>query len=352
MMKASIGPILNLGHLTPDPALIPPIGRALAAAARSTEVQNNVPTPISKALLAAVEPDWPFPASYFLATHGGADAVDLGLRTSVRPGDKVLVQVPTVSRVLDILDSIGAVAVPIETHDNGPDLAQIRNAVRTRPAGFIYQPGGNHSSGRSVSAAWIDDAARLLADIYMPIIEVTQTPFLEARPWRSLGQHLPQSVVHVHSYNFFFGSDLRVGVAAGSAYYVDRMWQRLTFSSSWVSRILQDALAFQLTDAEAQDHLGTYLDLCRSRHHSFSMALRRVGFDLPETTGPTIWLPVPDENAMTTRLSRQGIVVHPGRYFSPTPPNQHHVLINGTMLAQDHDEMAFLLARAAGLEPS
>jgi DNA-binding transcriptional MocR family regulator len=174
----------------------------------------------------------------------------------------------------------------------------------------------------------------------MPIIELVQAPLMHAQPWLSLGTRLPRIVVHVHAYNFFTGTDLRVGVAGGSDYYIDRMWQKLTFSSGWVSRILQNALAFQLSDPEALADVRAYVETCRSRHSIMLDSLRRVGFDLPQTDGPTIWLPVPDEYVVTNQLSSRGIVLHPGSYFSPGSLESDHVLINGSALGGGQDVVA------------
>src|SRR5690606_11506704 len=159
----------------------------------------------------------------------------------------------------------------------------------------------------------------LLAEAHMPIIELVQAPLMQAQPWLSLGTKLPRIVIHVNAYNFFTGTDLRVGVVGGSDYYIDRMWQKLTFSSGWVSRILQNALAFQLTDPTALAEVHHYVDTCRQRHAAMLASLKRVGFDLPATDGPTIWLPFPDEYVVTNQLSSRGIVVHPGSYFAPGP---------------------------------
>ncbi|MBI4047179.1 MAG: PLP-dependent aminotransferase family protein [Devosia nanyangense] len=347
MMRASEGIPFNLGHLTPDRAILPPMGPALLAVSQSAELNDQAPTPISTALRRAIEPIWPFTPNYLLAAHGGIAALEMALATSVRPGDRVIIETPTVSRILDILESIGARPVPIDYREDGPDLQQLAQALKTRPAAFVYQPIGNHPTGFSISQNWSTEAAKLLRDVRIPIIELVQTVLMHKQPWLSLGSHLPHAVVHIQSYNFFFGSDLRVGIAGGSDYYIDRMWQQLTFSSRWVSRVLQDALAFQLTDAEAQRHLERFIATCRQRRNAFVSALRNVGFVLPETDAPPIWLPVSDEYIATNQMSARGVVVHPGSYFSPEPLASDHVLLNGTILAEGFEDMAQQLSRAA-----
>lgn len=349
MMKASEGIALNLGHLTPNRDILPKLDRAFAAAIASADINEVIPSPISAPLRAAVEPDWPFPPQFMMATQGGIAAAQLALETSVRPGDRVIVDAPTVSRILDILEALGVRPVPVTYREGGPDLQELKKALAMRPAAFLYQPTGNHPTGFSVTPEWIEGAAAMLADTHMPIIELVQAPLMHRQPWLSLGRKLPRTVIRVHAYNFFTGTDLRVGVAGGSDYYIDRMWQKLTFSSGWVSRILQNALAFQLSDPEARSAVEAYVDLCRTRHATMLKALRRVGFSLPESDGPTIWLPVRDEYVVTNQLSSRGIVVHPGSYFAPAPLESDHVLINGSALAEGQDRVAGILGAIAGL---
>lgn len=346
MMKASEGIPLNLGHLTPDRSILPPLEDALAFAATSPDLHVTTQTPLTLQLREVMEPLWPFPPQQMMATHGSIAALQLALETSVRPGDRVIVETPTVSRVLDILDAIGATAIPVRVRENGPDLEELRKALLMRPAAMIYQPVGSHPTGRSIDADWIEQAGKLLADSRMPILELVQTPLLCPAPWMTLGRRFPQFVVHIHAYNFFLGGDMRVGVVGGSEYYIDRMWQKLTFSSGWVSRILQNALAFQLSDPGAKAKLDAFIATCNQRQAHMVCALRQSGFPLPKGPGPTIWLPVHDEYIVTNQLSSRGIVVHPGSYFCPVSDPQHHVLINGTTLGQDHLEIARTIARA------
>ncbi len=340
MMRASEGIALNLGNLTPDRAILPRLDRAFAAALTDPDINLATPIPISTALRAAVEPSWPFRPEALIATLGGIAAAHLALETSVRPGDRVVVDSPTVSRVLDILEALGARPIPVTVRPGGPDLGELKKALAMRPTAFVYQPIGNHPTGMSVTPQWIDKAAALLADTHMPIIELVQAPLMHERPWLSLGSRLPRTVIHIHAYNFFTGPDLRLGVAGGSGYYVDRMWQKLTFSSGWVSRVLQNALAFQLTDARARRELAAYVKTCRRRQKTMLAALRRVGFALPDSDGPPIWLPVPDAYVVTNQLSSRGIVVHPGSYFAPVPLAGDHVLINGCVLGDDQAAVA------------
>ncbi|MEU2662690.1 aminotransferase class I/II-fold pyridoxal phosphate-dependent enzyme [Micromonospora sp. DT46] len=348
MVRTSSTMPIDLGNLRSDDLTPPDLAPALEYALGSPALHNTFADPITPELAASVRPYWPSETNHFLATHGPIDALELALTSVARPGDRVIIESPSQARVLDILESIGATAVPIRYQANGPDLDQLRVALISKPAAMIYQPNGSAPSGRTVDDNWIEAAAALLRDESFPIFELSLTPLMRSRQ-RSLANHLPSRVVHMQSYNFFFGADLRVAVVGGGPEYIEMMWMRLTYSSRWVSRILQLALAFQLTDARAKRHTSKFVIECRRRHAAFSQALASYGFDVETTDGPHIWLPVPDEHSVCTRLSRHGIVVHPGSFFEAGPVLQQHVHINGTALGRGLDPTARLIAEACQL---
>jgi DNA-binding transcriptional MocR family regulator len=55
---------------------------------------------------------------------------------------------------------------------------------------------------------------------------------------------------------------------------------------------------------------------------------------------------VPDEHSVCTRMSRRGVLVHPGSMFFAEPPRDQFVHINGTALEDGYKEMAAVLAAA------
>ncbi|MCX4471514.1 aminotransferase class I/II-fold pyridoxal phosphate-dependent enzyme [Micromonospora sp. NBC_01655] len=345
MIRTSLLTHTDLGNLRTDDLPPPDLTAALQYALGNPSLHNTFAEPMTAELAAAVKPRWPTGATHFLATHGIVDAIELALTSVARPGDRVIIESPTQARVLDILESIGATAIPIDYRHDGPDLEQLRVALISKPSAMIYQPNGNSPSARSVDDRWIEAAAELLKDETFPIFETSQTSLMRPHQ-RSLATHLPARVVHMQSYNFFFGADLRVAAVGGAAEYIDMMSLRLTYSSRWVSRILQLALAFQLTNEESVRHTNAFIAECKRRHAEFSQSLIEHGFALETSDGPSIWLPVPDEHSVCTRLSRDGIVVHPGRFFHAEPTRQQHVHINGTALGGGTQEMAKMIAQA------
>ncbi|WP_312111004.1 GntR family transcriptional regulator, partial [Pantoea septica] len=110
----------DLSMASPDPALLPDLQPALQAALQSPHLNSYVREAISPVLLSAIKPRWPYAAEAFLATDGGFDAMNLVVQTLISPGDRVVIEDPTATRLLDMLDNVGAEILPLACDDEGP----------------------------------------------------------------------------------------------------------------------------------------------------------------------------------------------------------------------------------------
>lgn len=338
MIRASVAMPVDLGNLWC--ADMPPVdlSRAFAYAVSHPDIGHQFAQPITPELQDAVSSTWPFETESFLAMHGSVDALEMSLSALVRPGDRIAVAVPIIARVFDILESIGATPVPIPWRPDGPDLDDLRRALVGKPAAFVYQPSRALPAGRSVTPEWITDAAEILSGS-LPILEADQTWPLSG-PLLSLGTELPDQVLHTRSFNYAFGADMRQAVVGGNAWLTDVLWNRLSYSSRYVSRIMQLAQAFLLTDPDTAVALKSWSTEIHRRHRLFTDALRHRGHTLEDASGPMIWLPVPDEHSVCTRLSTRGIVVHPGSFFQPGHHREQHISINAAAYGSGFENLA------------
>ena len=93
------------------------------------------------------------PAEAWLATDGGFDAMNLIVQTLLSPGDRVVIEDPTATRLLDMLDNIGAEILPLPGDEQGPLPAVLATHLQKAPAMFIYQPRTHSATGASASSA-------------------------------------------------------------------------------------------------------------------------------------------------------------------------------------------------------
>lgn len=99
---------LDLSTGTPDPALLPDLGRMASWAADAGATANYLDDPVDPVLGEVLHQRWPFPPERLTVVDGCLDAIARTLTELVRFGDHVLVENPTFPPVLDLLADLGA----------------------------------------------------------------------------------------------------------------------------------------------------------------------------------------------------------------------------------------------------
>jgi DNA-binding transcriptional MocR family regulator len=85
---------LDLSTGTPDPDLLPDLGRLVARVGTSDLTSSYLDPPVLPALEDALTARWPFPPEALTVVDGATDAVDRVAREVVRLGDRVVVEHP------------------------------------------------------------------------------------------------------------------------------------------------------------------------------------------------------------------------------------------------------------------
>ncbi|WP_343554765.1 aminotransferase class I/II-fold pyridoxal phosphate-dependent enzyme [Pantoea sp.] len=306
----------SLAMASPDPALLPDLREAMLAGIVSPQLNSYQREAISPQLQAAVAPRWPYPAEAWLATDGGFDAMNLIVQTLVSPGDCVVIEDPTATRLLDMLDNIGAEILPLPCDEQGPRADVLAKHLQKSPVMFIYQPRTHSATGYTVSQRRSLELARVLANTSTIIVEDDGIGDLSRWPVWSLGVHYPERVLHVHSFSKAYGPDLRLAVLSGTSEMVKRLQAWRNFGVSWTSRILQDAVAWMLNDASTQQRIKQAKTIYAQRRQQLLAALAQRGLLLEERDGLSVWIPVESEQYAMITLAARGIAVLPGERCS------------------------------------
>ncbi|WP_337023522.1 MULTISPECIES: aminotransferase-like domain-containing protein [unclassified Pantoea] len=301
-----------LAMASPDPALLPDLKRAILAGIASPELNSYQREAISPQLQAAISPRWPYPAEAWLATDGGFDAMNLIVQTLLSPGDRVVIENPTATRLLDMLENIGAEILPLPCDDQGPIPTALATHLQKSPAMFIYQPRTHSATGYSVTQRRSAELARVLANSTTMIVEDDGIGDLSRWPAWSLGFHFPERVIHVHSFSKAYGPDLRLAALSATADMVKRLQSWRNFGVSWTSRILQDAVAWMLTDEATQQSVQQAKTVYAQRRQQLLAALAKRGVVLEERDGLSVQIPVESEQYAMITLAARGIAVLPG----------------------------------------
>ncbi|MFS2223593.1 PLP-dependent aminotransferase family protein [Pantoea sp. B65] len=340
----------DLAMSSPDPQLLPDLRAAMLQGIQAPNLNSYQRELITPSLLAAIRPRWPMPADAFLATDGGFDAMNLIVQTLISPGEKVVIEDPTATRLLDMLDNVGAEVLPLACDEQGPLPGALTMLLQKSPAMFIYQPRTHSATGHTVSEARSQALAQALIGSSTLIVEDDGIGELSAWPVWSLGNIFPQRTLHVRSFSKAYGPDLRLAVLSAPLNLVKRLQSYRNFGASWTSRILQEAVAWMLHDPQTQQCVAAARTEYAARRRRLLQALAQRGLRLPERDGLSVFIPVESEQFAMITLAARGIAVLPGERCRSG--SGQFIRVSTSMMPADQlESIADALVLACGIEP-
>lgn len=262
-----------------------------------------------------------------LVTTGALAAAAVAARALVRPGDRVLVEVPGYPNAAQAFRSSGARLVPIPVEARGWDVDLLEStARRLRPAAAYLGPDFHNPTG-----ALMDDADRVrvaralaAAGTVAVVDEVHQPLALDGRPMpRPLAAHVAEAG----------GRSITVGGAS------KMLWGGLRLGWARVDRPLADAYAdsrltldlgapvveqLALTHllADLDEHLAVRRARLVEQRDALVGALRAAvpawRVEVPDG-GLWLWcrLPLPVAATVAAEAEARGLAVAPGPMFAP-----------------------------------
>ncbi|WP_406264799.1 aminotransferase class I/II-fold pyridoxal phosphate-dependent enzyme [Streptomyces sp. NBC_00191] len=346
--------VRDLGEGNPDPALLPPLHEALAAAARRNAQepglygQAPVDAEFGRLARAAMDADG-VPDGPVAVTSGSLDAIERVLAAHLKPGDAVAVEDPGWGSLLDLVSALGLKPVPVALDDDGPLPGEVRKALAGGARALIVTDRAQNPTGAAVSKSRARELRAVLAQFpHTLLIEDDHGHAIVDLPLHPLAGPT-DSWALVRSTAKAYGPDLRVAVLTGDAVTVDRVMGRQGLGPGWVSRLLQRAVV-QLWRSGAVDPR----EVARSygqRRDALVQALAERGIEAHGRSGMNVWVPVPDETGAVTRLLRAGWAVAPGARFRMSSPPGVRLTVSG--LAMDEiGQVADAVAAAAGRAPA
>ncbi|WP_030213285.1 aminotransferase class I/II-fold pyridoxal phosphate-dependent enzyme [Streptomyces sp. NRRL WC-3626] len=310
--------VRNLSEGNPDPALLPALAGAFAAAAeegdREPVLYGHAPVEPGLARLARAELDADgVPDGPVAVTSGALDALERVLVAHLRPGDAVAVEDPGWGSLLDLVPALGLRVVPVGVDDEGPSPEDVRRALAGGARALVVTDRAQNPTGAAVSGA----RARALRGV---LAEYPETLLIED----DHGHHIVDLPLHalagttrswafVRSTAKAYGPDLRLAVLTGDAVTLDRVRGRQRLGPGWVSRIVQRAVV-RLWSEGAVDP-GVVAGRYGGRREGVIGALGRRGVVAYGRSGMNVWVPVPDETGVVARLLHAGWAVAPGARF-------------------------------------
>ncbi|MFF5585532.1 aminotransferase class I/II-fold pyridoxal phosphate-dependent enzyme [Streptomyces hygroscopicus] len=341
----------DLSGGNPDPALLPPLGAPLAAAAaRAAERPTLYGAPdvvpeVAGLARAALDADG-VPAGPVAVTSGALDAIERVLAAHLRPGDAVAVEDPGWGSLLDLIPALGLRVVPVAVDDDGPLPERVEQALAQGARALVVTDRAQNPTGAAVSEPRARELRTVLAGHpAVLLIEDDHGHGIVDLPLRPLAGGTDHWAL-VRSTAKAYGPDLRLAVLTGDPVTLDRVRGRQRLGPGWVSHLLQDAVAWLWrTGAVDAAAVAASYD---ARRAALVRALRERGIAAHGRSGMNVWVPVPDETGAVARLLASGWATAPGARFRVASPPGVRLTVS-PLAADEIETVADAVAAATGV---
>lgn len=337
----------------PDPALLPSLARAFAAAGEQGDREpvlygaDPVEPELARLARAALDADG-VPSGPSAVLSGSLDAIERVLEAHLKPGDTVAVEDPGWGALLDLVPALGLRLAPVGVDDEGPLPEDVRRVLASGARALIVTDRMQNPTGAVVSAS----RARALRSVLRDhpdvlLIEDDHGHGIVDLPLHPLGGGT-RHWAFVRSVAKVYGPDLRLAVLTGDDVTVDRVRGRQRLGAGWVSRLLQRAVVRLWTDGGHDP--AAVAAAYGERRDLLLRALAERGVEGHGRSGLNVWVPVPDETGAVSRLLHAGWAVAPGaRFRTAAPPGIR--ITTSTLRPEEAGPLADAVAAALGRAP-
>jgi DNA-binding transcriptional MocR family regulator len=314
---------VDLREGNPDRALLPDLEKAMRRAMPSQRMYGE---DLNDGELLGLARDWfredKIPATHVAVVSGALDGIERVLREHLRAGDRVAVEDPCFTGVVDLLNALSLVAVPVPVDDEGMLPPELRRALKTCAA-VIVTPRAQNPTGAAHSIRRARDLRAVLAQFPgVLLLEDDHAGRVAGADYHTL---VPGALVHeerakwavVRSVAKALGPDLRVALLSSDPRTHARVEGRQTLGIRWVSHILQRLVVALWRDRAAARAEQAYT----RRRAALLRALRERGIASHGASGLNVWIPVAEESSVIEALLQKGWAVQAGaRYRIATRP--------------------------------
>lgn len=310
----------DVANGNPDPALIPDLTPALATLAGRPVLygEPTIDPVLEKWAHAWMSRDLgPRPDLRLTVTGGAIDALERLFADALSRGDLVGLEDPCFLSALRTVRVGGYRPHPIPVDEDGMTLDGLRAALAAGVRAIVCTPRAHNPTGASLSPERAAGLREVLAEHpHVLVIEDDHFSMLSRRPYVSIIGPGHRRWALIRSVSKFLGPDLCLALTASDAETADRLAQRLSPGSTWVSHLLQRLVVDLVGDAEVVAGIERAAEHYRARNAAFAEHSRAAGLPCRPGDGLSVWLPVPaPARAVTEQLMRRGWLARPGDEF-------------------------------------
>jgi DNA-binding transcriptional MocR family regulator len=312
----------DLAAGNPDPALLPPLDRALARIDSTPHLYAEayqLPALVRRAA-AQFEADG-IPSDHLAVTSGALDALERVLQAHLRPGDRVAVEDPAFTSVLDLCSALGLAAVPTPIDDAGLLPGALERVLAHGAEALIVTPRAQNPTGAALDARRARQLRRVLRrhpDLLL--VEDDHAGAVSGAPAFTLCHRRRSRWAVVRSVSKSLGPDLRLALLTGDRDTVARVEGRQRLGLRWVSHLLQRLVVELWSDAASRRRVRAASRAYAARRRALVEALAARGIQAHGRSGLNVWIPVPEETPTVQALLEAGWAVSAGERFRIESP--------------------------------
>ena len=267
----------------------------------------------------------PAEVSNILLTQGATQALDLVVRTLLRPGDTVVVEDPCYCNLLQILQLAGLKVIGVSRTVDGLDFEQLDRVLKeSRPKAIFINTVLQNPSGSSFSLAsarqLLEKAAReglwiIEDDIYRELAP-SEAPCLAAMEGLS-------RVIYISGFSKTITPTLRVGYVAAHAEVLADLARTKMAVGLTSSQVTERIVSNVLSEGHYARHIDFLKEKLGAAHKHVIEKMQSLDMDIFEQPGAGLFLwarlPIAAEQSaqVATRALERGIWLAPGSYFHP-----------------------------------
>jgi DNA-binding transcriptional MocR family regulator len=328
--------VVDLRHGAPDPTLLPRLDEALAAVAREDRPPRLYGEPSVDERLEAIGRG--LVGGNVSLASGALDGVERALASHLRASQRVAVEDPGYHEVFDLLRVLGLVPEPVPIDDEGMLPDGLAAAIARGAQAVVITPRGQNPTGAALTPRRAAELSALLAA--SPNVLTIEDDHLGdiGGPGATVTSGL-ERYARVRSLAKTLGPDLRLAIVGGDRVTMARFEARHQRGPGWVSHILQRLALNLLSDPATSGLVAQAEQTYRNRRDALISSLAAHGISASGASGLNVWIPVPDETAVTISLLQEGYAVAPGApYRLHSPPAIR--ITTSTLSVNDASELA------------
>ncbi len=261
-------------------------------------------------------------AEEILVTNGARQAIDLSIRTVIRPGDVVVTESPTFMGTLASLEESGARVFGVPFDEDGLDIEALEQILaRHEVKAVVVQTGSQNPTGQDMSPERVERLLALARERSFFVIEdgvYATIRFGVGEPSR-MRVRAPDHVIYVDSLSKTLGGGLRVGWVAASGEVRRRITDLKLATDYHTPGLTQHIAARWLASGAHVQHLAHINAEIGRRAAAMTNSIeQRLGDEVTATRpkgGHHVWLtfhrPL-DERLLMAEAMQQGMSFTPG----------------------------------------